>query len=245
MKMMVCALAIPLIGSLVFVVFVVFVVCIWSLNVAQAARPIFVPPFSSSLPVEPKPILLDDFKDGDWQNNLGGNTDCLHSDLASITCIMQVVGNDGFLEMQYDVDVIAPVTYAWYYSELNDLNMNALDAVWIAVKGEAGSEPIYVEFKDCGQHFPKKLISDYLPKGILSSDWSAVAIPLTEFSEITDWSCIERLSIMAHNEIDSRQGTIYVDEVRLLPAQVSAVFFALLYRAARVRGDVARGCGRG
>jgi hypothetical protein len=122
--------------------------------------------------------------------------------------------------MQYSV--LPPSAFAVFYSELLSLNMKTLDTVWVAVKGKKGAEPIYVEFKDCGEqpHYPKELISDYLAQGISASDYSAVAIPLAEFSAITDWSCIDRLNLIAHNEIGSGQGTIYVDEIRFLPARV-------------------------
>jgi hypothetical protein len=195
--------------------------CLWFLDRAQAARPVSVPRVLPAHSIEGKPILLDDFTNGNWRNNLGGDTGCASSDLGWISCTLQIVGNDGFLEMQYDVDVITPATYAWYYSELNNLNMTVLDTVWVAVKGEEGGEPIFLEFKDCGPHYPKELVSKYLTQGIITSEWSAVAVPLVAFSdEITDWTCIEKFNIIASNQITSGQGKIYVDEIRFLPAQV-------------------------
>lgn len=192
--------------------------CVWLLNIAQAARQSAPSQFSSLGATEPKYILVDDFKDGDMQNKLGGEGVCWAANGGTNSCNVQVVGNDGFLDMQYNV--IPPGSYAVFSTDLISLNMTALDTVWTAVRGEAGSEPIYVEFKDCGLEFPKELISDYLAQGILSSEWSGAAIPLAQFSEIADWSCIDRFSILAHNSIGSGQGRVYVDDIRLLPAQV-------------------------
>jgi len=195
--------------------------CLWFLNTTQAASHGSPSLFPSSEATEPKYILVEDFKDGDWRNYCGGNQYCWEANGGSISCSVRTLPNDGFLEMQYNV--ITPTAYALFTSELTPTcrNLAALDKVWVAVKGKNGSEPIHIEFKDCGPHYPKELIGDYLAQGIITSEWSAVAIPLTAFSdEITDWTCIERLTILASNEIASGEGTIYVDEIRLLPARV-------------------------
>jgi len=195
--------------------------CLWLLNTTQAARRGSSSLFPSLEATEPKYILVDDFKDGNWLNNCGGKGYCWAANGGSISCSIQTEINDGFLKMQYDVTT--PTAYALFTSELTPTcrNLAALDAVWVAVKGEKGSEPIYIELKDCDSHYPKELISDYLAQGIITSEWSAVAIPLTAFSdEITDWSCIDRLTIVAHSQITSGQGKIYVDDIRLLPARV-------------------------
>ena len=192
--------------------------CLWLLNTAQAANRGSSSALSS-LEATGKYILVDDFKDGDWWNYCGGNEYCWEANGGSISCSIQTTPDDGFLEMQYNV--IPTTAIALFTSELTKCgSLAALDKVWVAVKGESGSEPIYIEFKDCGPHHPKQLIGDYLAQGITTTGWSAVAIPLTAFDEITDWTCIERLNIMASNEITSGQGTIYVDDIRLLPARV-------------------------
>jgi len=192
--------------------------CLWLLNTAQAANRGSSSALSS-LEATGKYILVDDFKDGDWWNYCGGNEYCWEANGGSISCSIQTTPDDGFLEMQYNV--IPTTAIALFTSELTECgSLAALDTVWVAVKGENGSEPIYIEFKDCGPHHPKQLIGDYLAQGITTTGWSAVAIPLTAFDEITDWTCIERLNIMASNEITSGQGTIYVDDIRLLPARV-------------------------
>jgi hypothetical protein len=192
---------------------------LWLLNPTQAAGWGSLSPFSSLGAIEPKYILVDDFKDGNLKNHLGGEGSCWAANGGFISCTVRVVGNDGFLEMAYNV--VTPTAFALYSSPLISLNLTALDTAWVAVKGHKGSEPIYIEFKDCDSHYPKELISDYLAQGIITSEWSAVAIPLAAFSdEITDWTCIDRVNIMAHNIIASGEGKIYVDDIRLLPAQV-------------------------
>jgi hypothetical protein len=207
--------------------------CLWLLNTVQAAHQ------SAPPPLESKYILVDDFKDGDLLNNLGGQGECWAENDGTIACDVQLAGNDGFLDMQYNVN--PPGAYALYSSPLLSLNLTALDSAWVAVKGATGSEPIYVEFKDCGlsgpPQFPKVRVNDHLAQDILSSDWSAVAIPLAEFSAITDWSCIDHVSILAHDDIGSQQGRIYVDDIRLLPAQVLVDSFPDLDPENELGGD--------
>jgi hypothetical protein len=98
--------------------------------------------------------------------------------------------------------------------------MTALDAVWVAIKGANGSEAVKIGFEDCNQTRDSELVGDYLGQGIITSDYGGVAIPLAEFSEIPDWSCMKEFNIIIDSEIPSGQGTIYVDEIWFLPAVV-------------------------
>jgi hypothetical protein len=214
--------------------------CLWLLNTAQAARPGWLPS-SDWGAVEPKPILVDDFDDGNLENKLGGNGSCWAWE-GLITCTVLVTDNNGFLQMEYGVT--RTDAYALYSSELLSANLTALDTVWVAVRGAQGAEPVVIELKDCDQsgvsHYSKELISDHLPRGITSSELSGVAIPLAEFDEITDWSCIDRLNIMASSAISSGEGKIYVDDIRLLPSRVVVDDFHDTERKNELGGDSGR-----
>ncbi len=204
------------------------VASLWFLNTAWAAKAVSLLPVNFSGDFEAKPVLVDDFKNPGGQNRLGGNRGCESSSPGLVSCTVTITTAANFLEMQYDVRT--PGSYAWHYSELSRMNLTALDTVWIALRGEHGSEPLYLEFMDCGLsggiHYPKRLVSNYLTGGLITSTWSAVAIPLKDFSEIPDWSCIDRFNIMAHNQIGSDQGKIYVDDIRLLPDPILLDGFA-------------------
>ncbi len=194
--------------------------CLWVINTVQAAKngsPALLPAAQDDIPR--KPVLVDDFKDGNWVNNLGGKVECWAINGGAVTCTMKVAGNEGFLQMQYDVRPAN--SYAVAASELLSMDMTLLDTIWVAIKGATGGEPIYVEPRDCRGQSPKEKIGDHLAQGIGTSDYRAVAIPRAEYSNvITDWHCIDRLNIIPSSEIGSGQGTIYIDDIRLLPAKV-------------------------
>ncbi len=199
--------------------------CLWLLNTTQAVGHGSSPLFPS-LGATEKYILVDDFKDGDWQNELGGPNACYDQNGGVVSsCKISATVWHSYVEMAYDVTTES--AYAWLQMDLgtpeNYADLSALDSVWIVIRGENGGERIYAEFKDCGPpetaHYPKVEISNYLAGGITTT-WRAAAIPLNAFNGISDWSCIDRLSVMAHHDISSGSGKIYVDDVRLLPTTV-------------------------
>jgi len=192
--------------------------CLWLLNTAQAASRSSSPLFPS-LGATEKYILVDNFKDGDWYNELGQPNACYAENGGSVSCTITATVQDSYVEMAYDVT--AESAYAWLQMDLGNIDLLALDSVWIVVRGENGGEELYAEFKDCEDpaRYPKVKISDYLIGGITTT-WRAAAIPLDAFEEISDWSCIDRFSIVAHNDISSGIGKIYVDDVRILPSIV-------------------------
>jgi hypothetical protein len=196
--------------------------CLWLLNTAQAARPsspqFHLPPSGK---IEPKYILVDDFKDGDWQNELGKPNGCYAEKGGSISCDITATVQHSYVGMTYNVTPES--SYAWFQMDLGNIDLSALDSVWIVIKGEHGGEEVYAEFKDCNDpaNYPKVKISDYL-SGSISSYWRAAAIPFEAFNQVPgwSWSCIDRLNILAHNQISNGSGKVYVDDVRLLPATV-------------------------
>lgn len=190
---------------------------------------------SSTGNVESKVIVVDDYEDGDFQNNLGGEEGCWSGNGGSVQCNMQVIDNRGQISIQYDVTQTD--TYAVAYSNLPDLDMHALDTLWIIAKGAQGGEPVYIELKDCNNNFPKEEINSFLAQGIDNVEWRAAAIPLEEFVDISNWNCIDKVNIIPHSEIGSGQSTIFVNELRLLPARVVVDDFHDLNRVNELGGD--------
>jgi hypothetical protein len=208
---------------------------LWLKSPVRAAKLRLLFPSLSTGEIEPKVVLVDNYEDGDFQNSLGGSEGCWPGNGGSVDCNMTTLGNQGVLTMTYDVSL--PDAYAVAYSDLPDLDMRHLDTVWLVVKGAQGGEPIYLEVRDCSANVPKQVISHSLAAGIGTSDWRAAAIPLREFVDITDWDCIAQLNIIPHNEIGSGQGTIYVDDMRLLPARVLMDDFHNINRGNELGGD--------
>ena len=168
--------------------------------------------------VEAKSILLDDYEDGDAINKLGGNVSCWAVNGGLVSCSLDVIGNEGFHTVNYDVS--ATNSYAVASSQLLELNLSTLETVWVVLKGEQGGENVNVELKDCLGNAPKKEVDDFLASGIDISEWRAVSIPLSEFNGIADWTCLNELNIIPHQHIDSEQGEIYISEAHFLPSRV-------------------------
>lgn len=171
-----------------------------------------------------KNLVVADFEDDDWRMTpLNAPASCWGSESSSISCQQMFEGSRGMLRMQYDTTQDADA-FALYSAGLNGLNAVSYHSVWVSLKGEAGGEKLYVELKDCGQsgepQYPKVLIADYLSGGISTTAWSAVNIPLTAFEAITDFTCIDQVNVLAHNDIDSGQGAVFIDDIRLLSSSV-------------------------
>jgi len=195
--------------------------CLWLLNTAQAASR-SSSPLSPSLEAMKEYILVDNFKDGDWINELLEPNACYAEKGGTVSCEIIATVQHSYVEMAYNVTTES--AYAWLQMDLGGIDLSALDTVWIVVRGKNGGEELYAEFKDCEEpaRYPKVKISDYLIGGIKTT-WRAAAIPLDAFSQqVPDWSwsCIDRFNILAHNQISSGSSKIYVDDVRILPATV-------------------------
>lgn len=172
----------------------------------------------------PRHILVDDFENGFKEpNKLGGPTSCWAEGGGTITCTSDFEGSQGRLKMHYDVSASTDA-YALYTAGLRGLNAVDIDTVWVSFLGAAGGEKLYVELSDCGLHgepqFPKVTVDDYLPQGIITSSWSAAAIPITAFEAITDPTCISLVNVLAHHKIKSDKGSVLIDNVQFLPDNV-------------------------
>lgn len=178
-------------------------------------------------------VVVDDFEDeaddlGDEYrdlNSVGGEATCWDANGGIAICEPNFSGSQGRLSFSYDVTASPPPPtkpYALYSSEVLSLNATELDSVWLMLNGTAGDEQLYIELKSCGfpPQFPKVLVDDYLVKGVLADQWSAVAIPLTAFEEITDTSCIAQVNVLAHPDIQSAAGSVLLDNIQILPEQV-------------------------
>jgi hypothetical protein len=166
--------------------------------------------------------LIDDF-------NTGSSRFCDGNITGSISSPCPIIQNS-YVKMAYNV--ITPTASAWLPLNLGNKNLSAWDSVWIVIKGKNGGEQLYAEFKNCDSesgeaYYPKVKISDHLIGGI-TTDWRAAAIPFSAFVNLLSleqrqnwsWSCIDRFSIVAHYDISSGSGEVYVDFIRLLPSTV-------------------------
>ncbi len=185
-----------------------------SLSVVSAAGQ--VSPASTYLAAGDIPyILVDDFKDGDWTNELGETNSCDTGAIGSISCSISATVAHSYVEMKYNV--ITPTAQAWLRMNLGNIDLSAMDSVWIVIRGENGGEEVAAEFVDCNEAvFPKVKFSDYLSGGI-TTEWRTAAIPLNAFTGISDWSCVNRFNIVANSDLPSVSGTIQVEDVRILP----------------------------
>ena len=186
-------------------------------------------------PISESYILIDDFKDGDRTNELGGKNDCFSFEEGGgkITCTIRATLEHSYVEIAYNV--ITDSANVWLQMNLGESgsygNFLAMDAVQVVIKGESGGERIYVEFTNCGDlgesSNPKVEIKDHLVGGITTS-WRAVIIPFSAFTdklndeqrEKWSWSCLDRFAIIAHHQISSGIGKVFVDDVRAIASTV-------------------------
>jgi hypothetical protein len=173
----------------------------------------------------PATVLIDDFHDQEWENELGGTSGPWYTSTVAIT---PTFPND-VLKLEYNVP--SGDFGGGYWTKLISTNLlSQKDYLFFDVRGEQGGEEISAEFKDCGTngytHYPEIKISDYIECGITTT-WRTVAIPLAAFVEVQtdtdegmDWNCIDQFSfnVSGQPQYNSGQGTVYIDDVKLVPA---------------------------
>lgn len=186
-----------------------FVLGLTSLSMMSASDQ--ASPLSTSLAASGTSYLLvDDFNTGSSRPCFAGNEGLVSSPCPII--------DQSYVAMSYDVTIGG--AYVWLPNDLRGVDLSIWDSVWVGIRGENGGEEVLAEFADCNETvFPKVKISEYL-SGPITTDWRAVVISLNAFSEITDWSCVGRFSVVANSDVSSGRGTVQVDEIRLLPAAV-------------------------
>lgn len=209
------------------IAFVMVGLNLFALDVAQATKPDLASRADS--PLNEFYILIDDFKDGNWENKLGGENRCYADASGEPTCTIAATLQESYVAMAYNV--ITPSANVWLQMDLGESgkygNLLSMDAVQIVLRGEQGGERVYAEFKNCGSpeesSYLKVEIGAYLAGGI-STEWRATVIPFSAFtSKLSEeqrlnwsWSCIDRFSLIAHSEINSGQGKVFIDDVRTL-----------------------------
>jgi hypothetical protein len=157
--------------------------------------------------------MLDDF-------NTGGSRPCDADNEGKVSSPCLIV-DSSYAVMTYNVTSAS--AFAWLpilITHSGSSDLTGWGWVWVVIRGQTGGEQIYAEFaRDSSNEYPKVKISDYLVGGITTT-WRAAAIPLDAFG-LSDWSGIDRFSLVAQNAISSGVGEIHVDEVRLLPPVVT------------------------
>ncbi|MBI1880864.1 MAG: hypothetical protein HYR94_22020 [Chloroflexi bacterium] len=158
--------------------------------------------------------LIDDF-------DTGTSRPCYAENGALVSAPCPIV--NGYAVMSYDVTKKtnpAQPSYVWLPNDLGNMNLSDWNAVWIIIEGKNGGEKLYAEFVECDNPTYQKLeINNYISGGITNT-WRAAFIPFSEFNQVTNWSCINRFSIIAHSDISSGIGEVHVNDIRLLPARV-------------------------
>jgi hypothetical protein len=172
----------------------------------------------------PAVVIIDDYHDPGLKNELGGDSNVWPSDGPRF---ITPTFPGGMLNLQYSV---SPAASSAYWTSLRSTNLlSYMKGLFFEVHGEQGRERVAVEFADCGlngySHYPKIMIGDYLEDGITTISRTA-AIPLAAFVGVgadldpgVDWNCIDSLNFYVSGEepYSSGQGTIYVDNLRLVP----------------------------
>lgn len=167
-----------------------------------------------------KQALVDNFNDGDYFNSLNANSGPWNGDGATIETIFNnnpTVVYDGSgisLQLNYNV-TLQPTSYAGFWTGLyTQPNMSAYAYVSFLVKGAVGGELFEVGLKDSTYTETKRLITNYLSKGV-TTEWQRATIPLADFANVNVAS-LDNFSINFTNSIGSGQGTIYLDEIRFI-----------------------------
>jgi hypothetical protein len=179
--------------------------------------------------------VLDDF-------NSGASRECYADEGGQIVSPCPIITDSpGYVVMSYNV-TMSPTAYAFLPTQITpsgSTDLSGWNSVWVMLRGQSGGEKIYAEFaRDVTHEFHKVIVDDYLGGGI-STTWRAAAIPFSAFG-LSDWSSVDRFSLVAYNAISSGVGEIDMDEVRLLPSVVTIDDFHDLERENELGGDSSR-----
>ncbi|MDD5437406.1 MAG: carbohydrate binding domain-containing protein, partial [Candidatus Omnitrophica bacterium] len=184
------------------------------------------------------PILLSDFNNGTIVNSLGGisgGKETLPGLLYATATPDEgcVRGASGYsLQLDYDVEKLGE--YAFYWMKLGkqipgrdnatfslDLtNYNYL-SFWVKGAQEGGDIKIEIH-QDIDNNgifeFGKDITSyvyaaAYLRRGMLTTEWQKVVIPLKAFTKITDWQKTLELVLVFENRAGNTKGTVHIDDI--------------------------------
>ena len=155
-------------------------------------------------------LLVDDFRDTNPINLLGGNSGPFGADSGSVSVVYY---DKTSVRLVYDVSKSGSL--AGYYTLLNHADLRGYNAVAFKIKGAAGHEKAYAALRDTSMKETRILIGEYLPGGI-STSWQEVIIPLVAFTSVADWSSMDNFNIAVANWIGSGAGTLYLTSVRFV-----------------------------
>ncbi|MFA5338650.1 MAG: carbohydrate binding domain-containing protein [Candidatus Omnitrophota bacterium] len=159
-------------------------------------------------------LMAADFNFGDmgpggvWSKDPNDNTQ------GCTTAINSQVkhGDAGFsLQIDYDVDSPNPAMIG-VWLKLQDLNLSQYGKLSLWVKGDGStgfSKNIKLELKNSKGETGKYTLSG------ITKDWKRFAIPMKEFSDITNFSSVTEFVIRFDDAVnaDKKSGRIYVDDL--------------------------------
>lgn len=171
-------------------------------------------------------VVIDNFDKGVTENALGGPTgiwNCNDRDPEQ-SCTMKITEEEkmgesgGSLGLTYDLstsqnylDGFPNTAYNGYWSKLDKLDVSGTRYLTFNVKGDRHSgftRVLWVELKDADGNVSRAKI-----RGV-SDEWTKVQIPLAKFSSIKNWSALHELVFVFDQVCTSKEGTIYIDNIR-------------------------------
>ena len=175
----------------------------------MATDPVDVPYSVFRFQVSQHPYLLvDDFRDTNPVNLLGGSSGAFGADSGSTSVVYY---DKTGVHLVYDVS--KPGSVAGYFTLLNQADLRSYNAVSFAIKGAAGKEKVDVGLRDTGLRETRIPIGEYLPGGV-STSWQKVTIPLVAFASVANWSSMDNFNIVVGNWLGSGAGQVYLTSVR-------------------------------
>lgn len=168
-----------------------------------------------------KTLLLDNFDDNTFSNNLGGSSEsfgerggiCINSFYYNVNIPNTYDDRSGEYALRLSYDVSNLNSFSGFISNLNNVNLNGYQYLSFWVRGIEGGEVFKVRFRNRTET-SEISIKEFLPKGLFPT-WRRLVIPLKMFKGITDWEKMNGdLSIIFdYNERLVRRGVIYIDEM--------------------------------
>lgn len=162
-------------------------------------------------------MVIATFTEAYRMNELGGEFGCWNKDPndATQTCRQSFdattkIGDAGYsLRLDYDVDSPNPA-YNGFWLKLLGANLKGYKKLVFYIKGDplmGYSDKVKVELKSANE------MASYLVSGI-NDEWQKIAIPLSEFKTISDWSSMQEFVIVFDDTTATKKtGSVNIDEV--------------------------------
>ncbi len=157
-------------------------------------------------------LKVDDFDDGESPNKLGGKPHYFTNPKAGGECTAIYCKEESGYLLELNYKVLGPEDYAGYWTSLEGIDLRNYNSLNFWVKDIKGDELMRVGLRDSTGIEPKVHIYGYLT-GEYTNGWQKISIPLACFSEIKDWSKVERLSFAFENWIGLKKGLVCIDNI--------------------------------